>query len=520
MNLDEFLYKLHYETDKVIPPDWEVNWDDAPLPYKIYRDLPVVDLPADIPFQLEQKERNAKPGLKEIGHFLMLTFGITQFSESMPFAGQTDTWATLRRFVPSGGGLYPNELYLYLKIDDLPSGIYHYDTAHHRLVCLREGNFDDYLNKALGNRCDISSTFGAVFISTFFWKNFFKYHNFSYRLQGLDSGFVIGQLLEVSKRFGFETGVYYHFLDRAVNHLLGLNEQEESVYGVIPLSVEKAMHWFRDKPVERITAEQLCSEMKPLTHHHYVRSKVIRDYSTLITMNEACMMDEFAIHPKTEKQKNDEADYPIIKLPQIERLTYDFLSACRNRYSPGMDFILKPINQPTFSALLHETISTSSYRNDLDHAFHKLPSRVSLHCCTYNIDGLQNGAYQYDGSAHALKHIQLGDFRSALQDGLLSEFVNMTQIPLSFNIVGDKDHYRNAYGYRGHRIQHMEAGILSHRLLLAALALNLGGHPILGFDVNTYDELYQLNKITKTSLLQIPIGHYRPHPRLQGALHS
>ena len=71
-----------------------------------------------------------------------------------------------------------------------------------------------------------------------FWKNFFKYNNFSYRLQGLDAGVLIGQLLEVAKRFGFETGVYFQFLDRAVNHFLGLSEKEESVYAVIPLSVE------------------------------------------------------------------------------------------------------------------------------------------------------------------------------------------------------------------------------------------------------------------------------------------
>ena len=42
---------------------------------------------------------------------------------------------SLRRFVPSGGALYPNELYVYLKLEDIPMGIYHYDVAHHRLSC-------------------------------------------------------------------------------------------------------------------------------------------------------------------------------------------------------------------------------------------------------------------------------------------------------------------------------------------------------------------------------------------------
>ena len=149
-----------------------------------------------------------------------------------------DLMQSKRRFVPSGGALYPNELYVYLKIENLPAGVYHYDVAHHRLVLLREGNFDSYISRALGNRCDISACFGTVFVSTMFWKNFFKYNNFAYRLQGLDAGVLIGQLLEVAKCFGFASGVYFQFLDRAINHLLGLSEQEESVYAVIPLSAE------------------------------------------------------------------------------------------------------------------------------------------------------------------------------------------------------------------------------------------------------------------------------------------
>jgi SagB-type dehydrogenase family enzyme len=515
MNLDEFLYKLHFETDKITPPHWEVNWDDAPLPYKLYRELPVVHLDSEIPEVLEQ---TAKPTLKNISHFLWYSFGLTQVSESFPFPGETDSWTTCRRFVPSGGALYPNELYLYLKIEDVAAGIYHYDVAQHRLVCLREGNFDDYLKLALGNRCDVSSSFGTVFISTFFWKNFFKYHNFSYRLQGLDAGFVIGQLLEVGRRLGFESGVYYQFLDRAINHLIGINENEESVYAVIPLSVDKKMSWFSDEAKDPVSAENLCAELKPLHHQHYVRSKEIREYPMLLKMNEACMMDSFTSPLIMKKSFDEERGNPVFKLPSVDRLSYDFSSACRSRYSPGLDFVLKSINLQTLSALLNETNITSSYRNDLDQGFQQQPARISLTLSSYNIEDLPNGLYAYDSSSHVLKGIAAGDFRNALQDGLLTDFVNMAQIPLSFNMSGNQDHYRSAYGYRGHRIQHMETGILSHSLLLAASALKLGGHPILGFNVRWYDELFQLFQKRKTSLLHLPIGRYRPNPRLQGSL--
>ena len=134
---------------------------------------------------------------------------------------------SLRRFVPSGGALYPNELYVYVKLDDIPNGIYHYDVAHHRLILLREGNFDDYLSRSLANSLPISDCFCTVFVSTVFWKNFYKYNNFSYRLQGLDAGVLIGQSLEVANVMGFSTRVCYQFLDRSINHLLGLSNRRK-----------------------------------------------------------------------------------------------------------------------------------------------------------------------------------------------------------------------------------------------------------------------------------------------------
>ncbi|MDN4525055.1 SagB family peptide dehydrogenase [Fictibacillus fluitans] len=504
MHLDEFVYKLHYETDKVKPGDWVVNWDDAPLPYKLYCGLPSVDLPVSPPFHFKEK-KTSTPSLEDLGQFLKFTFGLTQLSQTLPADDPTGEYTTYRRFAPSGGALYPSELYLYLKMEDLPHGIYHYDAAHHRLVALREGNFDRYLQRALGSRCDVSSTFGMVFLSVFFWKNFFKYHNFSYRLQGLDTGFVIGQLLETGRRLEFKTSVYYQFLDRAMNHLLGISQQEESVYAVLPLSVDPAINWSRKDNVEdAITASSLSGELVPLSHSHFVRSKVIREYPVLLKMNEACMLDSLPL----KKEKTEVSTQPS----QAKRLSYDFYKVCEKRHSPGLDFYQKPVSKDTLMALLNETFSGTVHQTDVD-----VPC-VSLYCYTYNVEGLPNGFYSYDDSKQDLTIIEEGDFRTELQDGLLADTVNLAQVPLHFVIAGSSDHYRADYGYRGHRIQHMEAGILSQQLLLAASALDLCGHPLLGFDVNTYDDLFQLKEEKKTSLLFLPVGSSHPLPRLQGRL--
>ncbi|MGO0060375.1 SagB family peptide dehydrogenase [Brevibacillus fluminis] len=526
MNLDEFLYNLHFDTDKARPLDFEVDWEDAPLPCKLYRGLPVIPLSSETPLTLVRSEAPARPTLREIGHFLWYVYGLTQFSHPVPDMEFTEqaigSMQLYRRFIPSGGALYPSEVYVYLKLEDFPAGIYHYDAAHHRLVLLRSGNFDSYLAQALGERCDVFACFGTVFVSTMFWKNFFKYNNFSYRLQGQDAGVLIGQLLEVAKRFGFESGVYFQFLDRAINHLLGLSEQEESVYAVIPLSTGSGITWFgKGKGGERVvSATELCRELPAIQHDHYVRSKRAIAYPMLLKMNEASLQDSPRSFRRIVGEKNGTCEGHSVILPNVQRMSYDLASVCRKRFSPGMNFFLGKVSQTQLAALLQEMTASFDYRNDLDEEEENPRSRVALYCCLYNVEGMPDGAYRYDSVHHTLRLVRPGDHRHRLQKGMYMDTVNLFQTPLCFHVSGAKDHLMPALGYRGYRIQQMEAGMLVQRLLLAASAIGMQGHALLGYDSNTSDELYQMAPVGETCLIQIPVGHHHASPKLEGGLRS
>lgn len=520
LELDTFLYHLHFDTEKVFPPNWQVDWEDAPLTFKLYRDLKEIPLTADAPLTLKERNAYGKPSLDELGDFLWYVNGLTQYSQT-PLVEDTKerTAQSLRRFVPSGGGLYPNELYVYVKLEDVQEGIYHYDVAHHRLILLREGNYDSYLSKSLGNRYNISDCFCTVFVSTLFWKNFYKYHNFSYRLQGLDAGVVIGQLLEVAGRTGFSTRVCYQFLDRSLNHLLGLLDQEESVYAVIPLSI----HGIKYNPnsEELVSATNLCKELPELNHVSYNRSKRVIESPMLRKIHEASMIEttQSFVRIKESSDVKLSLSTESILLPFTECLSYDLASICRERHSPDIDFVLGKVSQTQLSSLLKEAYSFS-YQNDHDATQGNLESRFSLYGCFYNVEGVPNGAYSYDNSAHALRQITQGDYRHLLQQGLTLPNVNLYQVPLCMHIVGDKNHLKEKLGYRGYRIQQMEAGIFLQRLLLVSCALGMGGHPLLGFNANQCDELYRLDSKGKTSLIQIPLGPYRPRAWLKGSLLS
>jgi SagB-type dehydrogenase family enzyme len=525
MSLEKFLRNLHADTNESKPPDGEIDWEDAPLAYKLYRGLPVVPLSAEVPLTLGGHEYPAAPNLTTMGHLLWHVYGLAQLSQYAaanaitPSAGPLQMY---RRFVPSGGGLYPNELYVYLKTADVPVGVYHYDAAHHRLVLLREGNYDSYLARALGNRCDVSGCFGTVFVSIMFWKNFYKYSNFAYRLQGLDTGVLIGQLLEVTKRFGYESGVYFQFLDRAVNHLLGVSDREESVYAVIPLSAEPAISWFHNGiyGAGDVFAADLCRELPVVRHEHYVRSQKVKEYPMLTKMNEASMLDSTGSFRHAGAVKHVDSGIEAVFMPHVERLSYDLAAICRKRYSPESDFVLSKVTQSEVAALLQEATASYSYHNDLQGPHENPLSRMFLYCCLYHVEGISDGAYRYDSSAHLLRRVLPGDHRLRLQQGMSLDNVNLFQVPLCLHVAGDKDHLKSVLGYRGYRIQQMEAGMLVQRLLLAASASGMGGRPLLGFNPSFCDEIYKLTQHGKTSLIQIPIGHYRQRPRLEGGLHS
>jgi SagB-type dehydrogenase family enzyme len=520
MDLDLFLHQLHFQNELVTPPNWEVNWDDAPLPFKVYRHLPEYRLPYDIPLTIQDQSPHPTPDLNNIGHFLWYVYGLSQFNQTA-FSSSSDeesaeTMQGFRRFPPSGGGLYPSELYVYLKLEELPNGIYHYDVAHHRLLLLRKGHFDSYLTSALGNSSSLSNCFGAVIITTMFWKNFFKYHNFSYRLQGLDSGALIGQLLEVSKCFRFYPKVHFQFLDYAINHLLGLDGQEESTYAVIPLSERKAVH---EEPPGECSAAELVKEIPNITTTHYERSQNVLPFPEIAQLHHATLLESTEQFRRLKGSEEKFENKTKIALPESKEITKDFTHTCQNRYSPEMDFNAQKIDQVQLASLLKESTESYQYANDLNKE-EKQMSRVSIYGCFYQVDGIPNGAYRYDVKSHSLLPIKEGDFRFTLQAGMSLHNVNLHQVPICLHIVGGRTHHKTDLGYRGYRIQHMEAGMLLQRLLLTASSLGMNGHPLLGFDISGCDEIYELEDAQKTTIIQVPIGFHRAKSWLVGGMHG
>jgi SagB-type dehydrogenase family enzyme len=137
------------------------------------------------------------------------------------------------RTVPSGGGLYPLELYvLALDVDDLSPGTYHYHPLRHRLELIHEGSPRTALEPALVLDSFLAAS-AAIVISGVFWRSRFKYGLRGYRFTLLEAGHVAQNLVLAATALGLQSCLCGGFYERRLDPLLELDGVEESSLVVV-----------------------------------------------------------------------------------------------------------------------------------------------------------------------------------------------------------------------------------------------------------------------------------------------
>ncbi len=133
------------------------------------------------------------------------------------------------RAAPSGGALYPVELYAaVLTVDGLEQGLYHYAVDRHGLELLRRGDFSDVLSEATSDPASLSNA-GVVFILTgVFARSRFKYGERGYRFTLLETGHIAQNILLAATALALGAVAIGGFVDDEVNVLLDLDGVEEA----------------------------------------------------------------------------------------------------------------------------------------------------------------------------------------------------------------------------------------------------------------------------------------------------
>ena len=131
---------------------------------------------------------------------------------------------------PSGGGLYPTEVYVASRhVPELGTGIFHYDPRSHALAQLADKIPFSALKAALGDTDDLSLGAGLViFVTMLPERTVVKYSYRGYRFALMEAGIVPIMLNIAATGLGIGCLHWGGFLDDKVNGLLGLDGISEN----------------------------------------------------------------------------------------------------------------------------------------------------------------------------------------------------------------------------------------------------------------------------------------------------
>jgi SagB-type dehydrogenase family enzyme len=192
--------------------------------------LPPVDLPAEALGEMRFGDVLAARASRRPAAPAMLPLGAVS-----TVAGAAYRAANGRRPVPSGGALYPLELYICaVAVDGVEPGAYHYHPYRHRLHRLRAIERSDM------RRCLVDDELGdrlaaLLVITGMFWRARFKYGLRGYRFALLEAGHVMQNAVLAAAALGVPAVPLGGFFDREVDGLVGADSLNEASLYVLAL---------------------------------------------------------------------------------------------------------------------------------------------------------------------------------------------------------------------------------------------------------------------------------------------
>ena len=197
----------------------------AQHPVRRNRQLPSIELPAPAPPAASLWSTIAD---RRSDHAFTGTLGLDALA-TMVLAGYGP------RAVPSGGALYPLEVYVVARrVTELPQGVVHLDPERRSLEVLRADDVDDELGAAMPAPELLADASAVIFVTAVFWRTRFKYGLRGYRFALLEAGHVLQNVLLAATALGVTAFPLGGFYDAAVEELLGVDGVDESVlYGAV-----------------------------------------------------------------------------------------------------------------------------------------------------------------------------------------------------------------------------------------------------------------------------------------------
>ncbi len=480
-----------------------LDFDNQPLPFKIYSELNPIALPAHlsssgmpslaaISAAGAPRDRQVTPTRQNLAEILFLSAGVTR-RRNYP-GGEI-----LFRAAACTGALYHIDLYLVCAdLADLPAGVYHFSPHDFALRCLRQGDFRGVVTQASGQEASAVDAPAVLLCASTFWRNAWKYQARAYRHCYWDNGTILANLLAAAAARALPATVVVGFVDVAISALLGLDTQREAALSLVSLGCGAAQPAASSTPLE-----PLSLRTEPL-------SQTEVDYPAMRAMHEASSLaSEEEVVQWRAANASDSLEHHDRSTDGGQRFPLQALSDDQVPSDTIEDVIVKRGSTRQFA---RESITFAQLSTLLDRATRGIPadflgageSLNQLYLIVHAVDDLAPGAYVYRRALHELELLKEGDFRSeAGHLGLGQEIPADCSVNVYF--LADLNRVLDRFGNRGYRAAQLEASIIGGKLYLAAYAQGLGASGLTFFDDDVTD-FFSPDAAGKSVMFLIAVG--------------
>ena len=478
-----------------------LDWDNQPLPFKIYSNLPAISLPPNLSSSgvpaLTAISTIAGPATNEVRPDLQTLAEIFYFSAGITKRRSYAGGEMVFRAAACTGALYHIDLYLICgDLDGLDAGVYHFSPQDFSLRQLRQGDYHSALVNASGDEPAISKASCVIVSASTFWRNAWKYQARAYRHCYWDNGTILANLFAAAAARNIPAKLVLGFVDATVSQLLALDPRREA-----PLSMVALGRSSENKMSLSPTIEPVQFETIPLS-----KSEV--DYPEMRRMHEASSFEsgeEVAAWRREATSKTTEADGKaenrlfLLQSPGDEELAKDSIEEVVTRRGSTREFSRDSITFRELSTMLDR--ATRGIATDFLGAEEPLNN---LYLIVHAVEGLPSGAYVFRRRERALKLLKPGDFRrDAGYLGLGQEIPADCSVNIYF--MADLHRVLERLGNRGYRAAQLEAAIMGGRIYLGAYAQRLGASGLTFFD-DDVTEFFSPDAAGKSVMFLVAVG--------------
>src|SRR5215469_16480209 len=216
-----------------------LDWNNKPLPYKIYPDAPAIGLTRDFCLSRAPALRaivhepsvrsSSKISLENLARLLFAAGGLTRKVQS----GGLEYFF---RAAASAGALYPIEIYLAAgEVEGLEPGLYHFSPADLKLRVLRRGDWREFITNCIPTRPELRYPRAIALFTSIFWRSTWKYQARGYRYCFWDAGMILANLAAAASAEEIPVSLVTAFVDQDLGALLGINGLREGVMALATL---------------------------------------------------------------------------------------------------------------------------------------------------------------------------------------------------------------------------------------------------------------------------------------------